>query len=190
MRRLSDQEITDIRSKADIGDVISQYLPLTRRGRNLWAVCPFHDDHDPSLSISKDKQIYKCFVCGAGGNVFTFVQNIEKISFLEAVVKIAKGVGVNIDDALAPSVAVDPRKVALTQILKESINYFKYQLNASDGLMIKNYLLKRGINESLIEKFEVGYNPGDDQCSKFLIAKGYPPADVVAANVSRVNGKH
>jgi DNA primase len=189
MRRLSDQEITDIRSKADIGDVISQYLPLTRRGRNLWAVCPFHDDHDPSLSISKDKQIYKCFVCGAGGNVFTFVQNIEKISFLEAVVKIAKGVGVNIDDALAPSVAVDPRKTALTQILKESINYFKYQLNASDGLMIKDYLLKRGINESLIDKFEVGYNPGDDQCSKFLIAKGYPPADVVAANVSRVNGK-
>jgi DNA primase len=189
MRRLSDQEITDIRSKADIGDVISQYLPLTRRGRNLWAVCPFHDDHDPSLSISKDKQIYKCFVCGAGGNVFTFVQNIEKISFLEAVVKVAKGVGVNIDDALTPVAALDPRKQALTQILKESINYFKYQLNASGGLIIKDYLLKRGISDSLIEKFEIGYNPGDDQCSKFLIAKGYPPSDAVAANISRVNGK-
>lgn len=189
MRRLSDQEITDIRSQADIGDVISQYLPLTRRGRNLWAVCPFHDDHDPSLSISKDKQIYKCFVCGAGGNVFTFVQNIEKISFLEAVVKIAKGIGVNVDDALAPAIPVDPRKVALTHILKESVNYFKYQLNASDGIMIKEYLLKRGIGESLIDKFDIGYNPGDDQCSKFLIAKGYPPADVVAANVTRVNGK-
>ncbi|MCK7489931.1 MAG: CHC2 zinc finger domain-containing protein [Anaerotruncus sp.] len=83
MRRLSDQEITEIRAKADIGEVISQYLPLTRRGRSLWAVCPFHDDHDPSLSISSDKQIYKCFVCGAGGNVFTFAQNIEKISFLK-----------------------------------------------------------------------------------------------------------
>jgi DNA primase len=190
MRRLSDQEITDIRSKADIGDVISQYLPLTRRGRNLWAVCPFHDDHDPSLSISKDKQIYKCFVCGAGGNVFTFVQNIEKISFLEAVVKIAKGVGINIDDALAPAANIDPRKQALSHVLKESINYFRYQLNASDGIMIKDYLLKRGIGESLIDKFEVGYNPQDDQCSKFLIAKGYPPADIVAVNVARVNGKN
>jgi DNA primase len=190
MRRLSDQEITDIRSKADIGDVISQYLPLTRRGRNLWAVCPFHDDHDPSLSISKDKQIYKCFVCGAGGNVFTFVQNIEKISFLEAVVKIAKGVGINIDDALAPAVNIDPRKQALSHVLKESINYFKYQLNASDGIMIKDYLLKRGIGETLIDKFEVGYNPQDDQCSKFLIAKGYAPADIVAVNVARVNGKN
>jgi len=190
MRRLSDQEITDIRAKADIGEVISQYLPLTRRGRSLWAVCPFHDDHDPSLSISADKQIYKCFVCGAGGNVFTFVQNIEKISFIEAVVKIAKSVGINIEDALTPAVAVDPRRLALTQVLKESINYFKYQLNASDGLMIKDYLSKRGISDSLIDKFEVGYNPGDDQCSKFLIAKGYPHNDIVAANVSRVNGAH
>ncbi len=188
MRRLSDQEITDIRSKADIGEVISQYLPLTRRGRNLWAVCPFHDDHDPSLSISKDKQIYKCFVCGAGGNVFTFVQNIEKISFLQAVVKVAKSVGIEIEDALAPAAVVDPHRQALMQVLKESINFFKYQLNAADGLMIKDYLSKRGISDSLIDKFEIGYNPGGDQCSRFLMAKGYMPADIVAANVARVSG--
>lgn len=188
MRRLSDQEITDIRSKADIGDVISQYLPLTRRGRNLWAVCPFHDDHDPSLSISKDKQIYKCFVCGAGGNVFTFVQNIEKISFLQAVVKVAKSVGIELEDAITPAALVDPHKQALTQVLKESINFFKYQLNAADGLMIKDYLSKRGISDALIEKFDIGYNPGSDQCSRFLLAKGYIPADIVSVNVARVNG--
>lgn len=188
MRRLSDQEITDIRSKADIADVISQYLPLTRRGRNLWAVCPFHDDHDPSLSISKDKQIYKCFVCGAGGNVFTFVANIEKISFLQSVVKVAKNVGIDLEEALEPAVSVDPRKQTLIQVLKESINFFRYQLNASDGLMIKEYLLNRGISDSLIEKFEVGYNPGNDQCSRFLTAKGYLASDIVATNVARVNG--
>ena len=73
MGRLSEQEINEIRAKANIVEVISHYIPLSRKGRNYTAVCPFHDDHDPSMSISEDKQIFKCFVCGTGGNVFTFV---------------------------------------------------------------------------------------------------------------------
>ena len=90
MSRLSEETINDIRRHADIVDVISHYIPIQRKGRAAKAVCPFHDDHDPSLSIAEDKQIYKCFVCGNGGNVFTFVQNYEKISFIESVYKVAE----------------------------------------------------------------------------------------------------
>ena len=89
MARLREEEINEIRAKADIVDVIGRYLPLTRKGKNYVCTCPFHDDHNPSMSVSSDKQIYKCFVCNAGGNVFTFVSNYEKISFIEAVYKVA-----------------------------------------------------------------------------------------------------
>ena len=72
--RISEETINDIRNSANIVDVIGHYIPLIKKGRSYVAVCPFHDDHDPSLSISEDKQIYKCFVCGNGGNCYTFVQ--------------------------------------------------------------------------------------------------------------------
>ena len=85
MARLEQAEIDRIRSNADIVDVISHYISVQKHGRQYRCICPFHDDHDPSLKINTDRQIYKCFVCGAGGNVFTFVQNYEKVSFVEAV---------------------------------------------------------------------------------------------------------
>ena len=78
MPRLSQEKIDQIRQSVDIVDVIGQYIPIEKSGRNYKAVCPFHDDKHPSLSISPEKQIYKCFVCGAGGNVFTFLQNYLK----------------------------------------------------------------------------------------------------------------
>ena len=72
MRRISNEEIMNIRNKVNIVDIISEYLPLVQRGKNFFALCPFHDDHNPSMSISPEKQIFTCFVCGASGNVFTF----------------------------------------------------------------------------------------------------------------------
>lgn len=83
--RIDENLIQEIRNSADIVEVIGNYIPLIRKGKAVTAVCPFHDDHSPSLSISSDKQIYKCFVCNNGGNVFTFVKNFESISFQEAV---------------------------------------------------------------------------------------------------------
>ena len=79
MVRYSDELIDEIRNNNDIVDVIGSYLPLIQKGKNHFAVCPFHDDHSPSMSISRQKQIYRCFVCGATGNVITFVMNYEKI---------------------------------------------------------------------------------------------------------------
>ena len=85
-----DIDVNKIRSNADIVKVISSYLPLQQKGRNYVAVCPFHNDSNPSLTVSQEKQIYKCFSCNASGNVFTFVQEYEKIGFLEAVKKVCE----------------------------------------------------------------------------------------------------
>ena len=90
---VSENIIEEIRQRADIVDVISTYINVIKKGNSFVAVCPFHNDKNPSLQISRSKQIYKCFSCGAGGNVFTFVQDFEKISFIEAVRKVASIIG-------------------------------------------------------------------------------------------------
>ena len=94
--KLENSTINDIRNGVDIVDVISSYLPLTAKGKNYFGVCPFHDDHSPSMSVSKEKQIYTCFSCGATGNVFKFLQDYENISFMEAVAKCADIAGIPI----------------------------------------------------------------------------------------------
>ena len=81
--KISEEKINEIRRSINIVDIIGEYIPITQKGRNYFAVCPFHDDHNPSMSISPEKQIYTCFVCGAHGNVFNFVMNYEHKSFIE-----------------------------------------------------------------------------------------------------------
>ena len=97
MNKIPYDEILNIQRKVNIVDVIQNYLPIEKKGKNYFAICPFHDDHNPSLSISPEKQIYTCFVCGASGNVFNFVMNYENISFSSAVLKVANLAGINID---------------------------------------------------------------------------------------------
>ena len=89
--------INEIRSKIDIVDLISEYVPLTQKGKNYFGVCPFHNDTNPSMSVSREKQIYKCFSCGASGNVFTFVSEYENISFREALELLADKIGYKLD---------------------------------------------------------------------------------------------
>ena len=88
--KIENSTLSEIRNNLDIVEVISNYLPLTNKGKNYFGVCPFHDDHSPSMSVSREKQIYTCFSCGATGSVFKFVQDYENISFLEAVQNMVK----------------------------------------------------------------------------------------------------
>ena len=90
-----DNQVNEIRKANDIVDVISSYLPLTKKGKNYFGVCPFHDDTNPSMSVSQDKQIYKCFSCGASGNVITFVMDYEHVDFKEALSSLAKRAGID-----------------------------------------------------------------------------------------------
>lgn len=184
MPMISDNQILEIRNQADIVDIVGQYLPLVRRGKSYWAICPFHDDHDPSMSVSAEKQIYKCFVCGAGGNVFTFVQNYEKLSFVDAVAKVASTIGVHLDISSHTKEEVDPHTRQLQKLMREAVNYTKYQLQSADGVDAKEIVLRRGITEAQIEKFEIGFNPGSGGLSQFLLAKGYELPLTMEANVT------
>lgn len=187
MARLSEEEINQIRAKADIVDIIGHYLPLTRKGKNYVAQCPFHDDHDPSMSINVDKQIFKCFVCQTGGNVFGFVQKYEKISFIEAVYKVAELTGIHIDHSLAlPTKKINPAFAKLYKANKETIEYTHYQLDTLDAKNIKEYLYKRNITDNIISKYEIGYNPDQDALYRFLKAKKIPEEDILNAGLCRL----
>ena len=92
---VKDNQIEEIRKNADIVEIISSYIPLTLKGKNYFGICPFHQDHSPSMSVSEERQLYKCFSCGAGGNVFNFVKEYENVSFMEAVSIVALKIGMN-----------------------------------------------------------------------------------------------
>lgn len=187
MARLSEEEINLVRAKADIVDVIGHYVPLTRKGKNYVCTCPFHDDHNPSMSIATDKQIYKCFVCGAGGNVFTFVQNFEKISFVEAVYKVSEYANVTLEHTLSiPERKKDPHIEALQKACKDSIEFTHYQLDTLDARHVKDYLMKRNLTEDIIKAFALGYNPPQDVLYKFLHAKKHSDEDIISAGLARL----
>lgn len=187
MSRLSEQEINDIRAKADIVDVVSRYIPITRKGKGFYATCPFHDDHEPSMSISQDKQIFKCFVCGAGGNAFGFVQRFEQIPFIESVYKVAEYAGIHLEHSYQPiEKKIDPHILALQKSCQDMIEFTHYQLHTPDASSIKEYLYKRGLDDAIIDRFELGYNPENDALYKFLHAKKHSDEDVLAAGVVRM----
>lgn len=152
--------VDDILSKTDIVAVISSYIPVTKKGRNFVAVCPFHDDHHPSMQISQEKQIFKCFSCGASGNAISFVERYEKIPFTAALFKVAEIMGIS-DPRLrkedfAPR--IDERTAALYACINDLERYYQYGLSTPEAEKARNYLTKRGITQSDIQKFGIGYS--------------------------------
>ena len=173
MSWISEDDIKAIRQQADIVDVMSHYITLEKQGKNYKAICPFHDDHDPSLSISTDKQIFKCFVCGTGGNVFTFVQKIENISFLEAVCKVAELIHYPLHlDTSKFQPKVDQNQ-SLYDCIQSYIRFLTFELESENGESVKRYLSQRKINEDIIKRFEIGYAPESSRSVKYLKAKGF-----------------
>ena len=173
MSWISEDDIKAIRQQADIVDVMSHYITLEKKGKDYKAICPFHDDHDPSLSISTDKQIFKCFVCGTGGNVFTFVQKIENISFLEAVCKVAELIHYPLHlDAHQFQPKEDVNK-PYYDCIQSYIRFLTFELESENGESVKRYLSQRKINEDIIKRFEIGYAPESSRSVKYLKAKGF-----------------
>ena len=153
MSFVPNDEIDLIRSKANIVDIIGDYLALTKKGKNFACVCPFHDDHAPSMSISVEKQIYKCFSCNAAGNVFTFIQNYENISFIEAVKKVADKVGISLSMPMPEKVDKFKSEHAVMDL---AAKFFQNNLKTELGYEARQYLKKRGLEEDLINQFEIG----------------------------------
>ena len=170
---VDNEELNDIRSKANIVDIISSYgIEVIKKGKDYVCVCPFHNDHSPSMSISVSRQIYKCFACGEGGNVFTFVQNYEKVSFVEAVKIVAEKIDYHLKNDISVQ-RVDKHKKE-HDILNLATMFFQNNLNTSSGIEAKKYLKDRKIDEKIINDFQIGLAlDGKDDLFKLLHSKGY-----------------
>ena len=179
MNTLSQEKINEIRNSVNIVDVISSYIPLTPRGKNYFGVCPFHDDNNPSMSVSPSRQIYKCFSCGATGTVFKFIMDYENISFLEAVKKVADigGVSVNIG-----KIKKKQTNTKLHQIYDLSLKFYINNLNTPSGKEAREYLKKRNINEDIIKEFQIGLSLKQGALSKILIDK-FKPDEVLKSGL-------
>ena len=152
---MNEKLIEEIRQKADIVDIVSEYIPLTQKGKNYVAVCPFHDDHNPSLVVSREKQIFNCFTCHTGGNVFSFVMKYDNVYFLEAVQYVGSKVGISFNFTKSKNNSDIKYKDAY-EIMNLSTKFFCNNLNTKSGLEAKKYLLSRGINEDIIKDFKIG----------------------------------
>ena len=154
MVKISDELIHKIKDSNDIVDTIGSYLPLTQKGKNFFAVCPFHDDHSPSMSISKEKQIFKCFVCGHTGNSISFVQDYLGISFVEALEVLAKNA--HIDLKLDKKENVNSPYKDMYSLYNIALSYYKNNLNSKEGEEARKYLEKRELDKDTINYFDIG----------------------------------
>jgi len=179
--------INTIRKSVDIVDIVSRYVPLTSRGKNFFGVCPFHDDHSPSMSVSKDKQIYTCFSCGATGNVFNFIQDYENVSFKEALKILADIAGITVDGIDVRSNDRDVNK-SLYDIYNICSKLYINNLNTSYGVAAKKYLHDRDISEDMIKTFEIGLSLKDkDLLTRLLIDKGFSNKDMLSSGLITKN---
>jgi len=166
-----DNKINEIRSANDIVEVISSYIPLTKKGKNFFGVCPFHDDTNPSMSVSEDKQIYKCFSCGASGNVFNFVMDYENIDFKEALNILAKRAGITVKNLQVKTTSKYQKYYEMYQL---AVMLYRNNLDSILGKEAKEYLKKRQIEEEVIKHFKIGLSTTKrDDLTKILTQKGY-----------------
>ena len=189
MARPSYEEILNIKQNINIADVIRDYVPLIQRGKNFFGVCPFHDDHNPSMSVSPERQMYKCFVCGEAGDVFNFVKNYEKISYEEAVTKVASKIGINIkfDNNKKQTSDIITKQYEIYDLANK---YYQNNLNTSLGKIAKTYLKERNISDDEIKYFQIGLSLNDNKLSSLLESKGYDSNLIVKSGISIRNGNN
>lgn len=183
MARLTTEQVNDIRSSVDIVDVISKYIPLTQKGKNFFGVCPFHDDHSPSMSVSQEKQIYTCFSCGATGNVFKFLMDYDSIPFIEAVKKVADigGVPLEIDYKINHQNVLNKN---LYEIYDLSLKFYQNNLNTNEGIEAKKYLHDRSIDDELIKVFQIGLSiKKRDLLTRLLLKKDFSETDLLKSGL-------
>lgn len=161
--------VEEVRRKANIVDVISEYIPLSKNGKNYVGVCPFHDDSNPSMFVSPDKQIFKCFACGVGGNVFNFVMNYEHLSFKETLKLLGDKFGIDTKVNIGKKTESDPSLEAYEIVTK----YYENSLFTNKGVDALKYLNGRSISDEIIREFRIGYSPNEDVVTKMLVSKHF-----------------
>lgn len=188
-----DELIEEVRSRNDIVDVISGYVHLQKKGANYFGLCPFHNEKSPSFSVSRSKQMYYCFGCGAGGNVFTFLMEYENDTFPEAVKALADRAGISLPEADESEEAKreQSKRSRLLAINKEAAKYFYFQLRAKQGEPGLHYLRKRQLTDETIHRFGLGYaNKTADDLVRYLKGKGYSEELIREAGLCNTDEKH
>lgn len=171
-----EELVEEVRQRNEIVEVISSYIKLQKRGNNHMGLCPFHNEKSPSFSVNQTRQMYHCFGCGVGGNVFTFIMEYENFTFLEAMKYLADRAGVNLP---TQEYSEEAKKQAdfrskLLEINKKAAKYFYYQLKSEQGKQAYDYLMERGLTKEMIQKFGLGYaNKYSNDLYQYLKKEGY-----------------
>lgn len=194
MAYYSDEIIEEIRSRNDIVDVIGSYVTLRHKGNSYSACCPFHHEKTPSFHVSREKQMYHCFGCGVGGNVYTFVMEYENYSFPEAVHFLAERSGISLpeQELSEEQRKKDNYKTILKDINKHAAAYFHYLLTKSEhGAKGLDYYHGRGLTDETIQHFGLGYaDVFQNDLYRYLHDKGYSDAQIKDAGLVRIDEKH
>src|SRR5690554_3858379 len=184
LSRISTEKV---RERADIEEVVNDYVPLKKKGQNLWACCPFHNEKSPSFSVSPAKQIYKCFGCGKAGDAIQFVMDIEGIGFNEAIKQIAKKYGIEIeeDQATPELVQAQNERESLYIALGFARDFYVKSLATPEGRSVgESYFRERGFNQKIIQKFDLGYAlEGWDHLLKEAKNKGFQEETLLKAGL-------
>ena len=189
----SDEIIEEVRSRNDIVDVISSYVKLQKKGSSYFGLCPFHNEKSPSFSVSRGKQMYYCFGCGAGGNVFTFLMEYENYTFQEALKYLADKAGVELPEMEYSAQAKERAdlKAILLEINKIAAQYFYVQLKSSKGEAGLSYLKRRELSDDTIKAFGLGYsNKYSDDLYRYLKERGYKDEMIATAGLISIDERH
>ena len=188
MPRYSDEIIEEVRQSNDIVDIISQYMHLKRSGRNYFGLCPFHNEKSPSFSVSPDKQIFHCFGCGVGGNVFTFLMKIEGISFIEAVQSLAERANIQLP-TFENSIdsAREELKAKIYKINQFTAEYYHQNLYKPTAKMAQEYVKKRKMNRETLEAYRIGFSGKFDELYKALKAQGFGEKEILESGLVNKN---
>lgn len=182
--------IESIRDRISIVDVISRYVPLTRKGKENWGCCPFHTEKTASFSVSEDKNFYHCFGCGAHGDVITFIMQTQHLSFIEAIEKLCHDAGIPIPAATEEQKRRDKESHDLYEVLQMAADYYKEKLFSDEGKVGLEYLRKRQLSDEMIANFHLCYAPaGRDNLIQYLKGKGVPLKLILDAGLARVSDR-
>lgn len=185
MKMITKDEINYIQNSVDIVDVVSSYIPLNKKGKNFFGVCPFHDDTNPSLSVSKEKQIYTCFSCGATGNVFNFIMDYEHINFYEALKIVSDISGVKVDIS---ELKINKKNNELYELYETVQKFYQNNINTKKGILAKTYLKERDIDEQIIKDFGIGLSLNDNtMLYNLLNKKNYLEEDILKSGLINKN---
>ena len=171
--------VEDIKSKLDIVDLVQEYVPLKQSGANFKGLCPFHNEKTPSFMVSRERQFFKCFGCGEGGDIFTFLQKMENLEFPEALKILAEKAGVKIvRQNYNP--AFENLKTKLYNLHETAVQFYQEQLRLPTGRSALDYLLiSRGLTENILKEFQIGLAPNTwDMLSKFLKTQGFSDQEI------------